>query len=106
MEEGVGDDSHRPEVRHDDLIVGEPAPKAFLNVADQVKNVDRIDEPALEEGRVCVDAHPFLLEQAAPDEVEKPLAVWIRHGVPTSSSGKRQRPGRSTRGYWARRWRR
>src|ERR1700737_1705953 len=99
MQKGMGDDAHRPEVRHDDLIVSQPAAERLLDVADQVKNVDRIDELALEERRVGVDLDALLLEQPAPDELEKPLVAWIRHGVPTSTSGNTPPRDRSIRGY-------
>src|SRR6202022_1423031 len=104
MEKSIGDDAHRPEVRHDDLIVGQPAAERLLDVADEVKDVDRIDELALEERRVGVDADALLLEQPAPDEVEEPLVVWIRHGVPTWTSGNPPLRARSIRGYPAPAW--
>src|ERR1700681_3756186 len=98
-EKRLGDDSHRSEVRHDDLIVGQPAPERLLDVPDEVKDVDRIDELAFEEGGVDVKHGPFLLEQPAPDKVEKLIAAWIRHGAPILSSGSTPPPGRSTHGY-------
>src|ERR1700732_4975420 len=95
-EKGLGDDSHRSEFRHDDLIVGQPAPARLFGVADQVKDVDRIDQLAFEEGRVDVNHGALLLEQPAPDKVEKLLAAWIRHGAPILSSGSTPPRGRST----------
>src|SRR5207302_2804684 len=97
-EKGGGDDARTAEVRHDDLIVSQPAPERLLHVTDQVKNVDRIDEPAFEERRVGVDADPVLLEQPAPDEIEERLDFGIRHTVPTWSSSNTRPRDRSTHG--------